>query len=138
MASHADCRAINGGQSERHLTDLTIRRLVERDGVMGIVPYNKFLRADWTPASQREAVTLNDVVKHIDHVCQLAGDSKHAAIGSDFDGGFGFPNIPAEIDTIADLQKLAPVLSSLGYTEDDIKNIFHLNWLNLLERSLPK
>ena len=104
---------------------------------MGVLPYNKFLISAWNPTLPRESVTLDDVIKHIDHVCQLAGDSKHVAIGSDFDGGFGFPRIPLEMDTIADFQKLAPLLLQRGYTQQDIDNIFHQNWLNLLERSLP-
>lgn len=138
MAGHGNCRAVNGGQGEeRHFTDLTLRRLVERDGVVGVLPYNKFLVADWNPNLPRASVTLNDVIKHIDHVCQLAGDSKHVAIGSDFDGGFGYPRIPLEMDTIADFQKLAPALAERGYTGQDITNIMHQNWLNLLERSLP-
>lgn len=138
MAGHGNCRTVNGGQGgERHFTDQTLRRLIERGGVMGVLPYNKFLVADWNPSLPRESVTLNDVIRHIDHVCQLSGDSKHVAIGSDFDGGFGYPRIPFEMDTIADFQKLGPALAERGYTEEDIQNIMHQNWLNLLERSLP-
>jgi len=138
IAGHANSRVVNGGQGgERHLTDATIRRLIERGGVMGILPYNRFLISEWKPSLPRESVTLEAVVRHIDHVCQLSGDSKHVAIGSDFDGGFGFPDIPLEMDSIADLQKLAPLLTQQGYTEEDIRNIFHQNWLHLLERSLP-
>ncbi len=139
LAGHANCRSVVRGQGEeRQLTDLTIRRLVERGGVMGVLPYNKFLQADWSAGLPREAVTINDIILHIDHICQLAGDSKHAAIGSDFDGGFGYPKIPYEMDTIADMQKLEPALAARGYTEFDIANIFNHNWLNLLEQSLPK
>jgi membrane dipeptidase len=138
MAGHGNCRAVNGGQGgERHFTDATLRRLLDRDGVMGVLPYNKFLVSEWNSNLPRESVTLDNVIRHIDHVCQLAGDSKHVAIGSDFDGGFGFPRIPLEIDTIADFQKLAPALKERGYTGQDVENIFHQNWFNLLERSLP-
>lgn len=139
LAGHAACRAINKVQTgERQLTDLTIRRLIEHGGVMGILPYNSFLVTDWNPSLPRESVTINDIILHIDHVCQLAGDSKHAAIGSDFDGGFGFPQIPLEMDTVADLQKIKPALAERGYSDVDITNIFNQNWLDLLERSLPK
>lgn len=138
MAGHGNCRAvINGQGGERQFTDLTLRRLIERDGVVGILPYNKFLIPDWNSSLPRGAVTLAHVLQHIDHVCQLAGDSKHVGIGSDFDGGFGYPNIPLEMETIADLQKLSPALLERGYTEKDVQNIFHQNWLDMLERSLP-
>ena len=47
IATHANARAlIKGVQGERHLTDLTIRRLIERDGVMGVLPFNRFLRPE--------------------------------------------------------------------------------------------
>jgi membrane dipeptidase len=58
-------------------------------------------------------------------------------IGSDFDGGFGYPNIPLELDTIADLQKLDDVLKKMGYTAEAVENIFHRNWKNYLENCLP-
>ena len=58
---------------------------------------------------------LMDVVDHIDHICQLAGNSQHAAIGSDLDGGFGREQSPADLDTIADLQHIPEILSRRGY-----------------------
>jgi len=77
------------------------------------------------------------VANHIDHICQLAGDSLHAGIGSDFDGGFGVQSVPPEIDTIADLQKLVSLLQAQGYTESDTNNILGGNWLTRLKRDLP-
>ena len=44
----------------------------------------------------------------------------HVGLGTDFDGGFGWPAVPYEIDTIADLQKLAPLLAEYGYNEESI------------------
>jgi membrane dipeptidase len=76
-------------------------------------------------------------VAHIDHVCQLAGDSLHSGIGPDFDGGFGVQSVPPEIDTIADLQKVVPLLEARGYSEVDAANILGLNWLRMLKASLP-
>jgi membrane dipeptidase len=139
IASHANARALlKGGQGERQLTDLTIRRLIERDGVMGVVPYNRFLRPGWANADDRQLVTLRTLVAHIDHICQLAGDALHAGLGTDFDGGFGWPAIPYEIDTIADLQKLAPLLAEYGYPDESIANILSENWRRQLERTLPE
>jgi len=74
---------------------------------------------------------------HIDHVCQLAGNARHVALGTDFDGGFGYPAVPLELNTIADLQKIGPLLRDKGYQEDDIQAILHDNWLRILERTLP-
>ncbi len=99
---------------------------------------NGFLKTDWKrSSSRREEVPLDAVAAHIDHVCQLAGDALHAGIGSDFDGGFGLQSVPPEIDTVADLQKLIPLLVARGYSETDAANILGGNWLNFLQKSLP-
>lgn len=138
IASHANCRALfKHTDSERQLTDEAIRRLVDRDGVMGVVPFNVFLVDDWKAGDDRRRVTLDHVVAHIDHICQIAGDARHAAIGTDFDGGFGWPEVPLEINTIADLPKLEGKLKERGYTADEINGIFHGNWQRILETHLP-
>lgn len=138
MATHANARAlIKGVEGERHLTDSTIRRLIERDGVMGVLPYNRFLRPEWRNSDDRQRVTLHTLAAHIDHICQIAGDAQHAALGTDFDGGFGWPAVPYEINTIADLQKMVPVLADYGYGAESIGDIMGVNWRRFLERTLP-
>ena len=122
IASHANARALlKNVQGERHLTDAVIRGLFDRGGVMGIIPFNNFLVPGWTAADGRQA----------------AGDSLHAALGTDFDGGFGWPAVPDGIDTIADLQKIVPLLAQRGYNEKDIENILGGNWRRFLEKALP-
>ena len=83
-------------------------------------------------------MTLDSAINHIEHICQLAGDARHVAIGSDLDGGFGTEQSPEDLDTIADLQMLGPLLKKRGYTEADIKAIFHGNLLRLFERAWNK
>jgi membrane dipeptidase len=61
----------------------------------------------------------------------------HAALGTDFDGGFGWPAVPDSIDTIADLQKIVPLLAQRGYNQKDIENILGGNWRRFLEKALP-
>jgi len=138
LATHANAKALlRGVESNRHLSDRVIHELIKRDGVIGVIPYNAFLKAGWREGDGREEVTLLDLVAHIDHICQLAGDSLHVGIGSDFDGGFGWQSVPVEINTIADLQQLAPLLSERGYSNQDIANIFNGNWLRCCHRFLP-
>jgi membrane dipeptidase len=138
IASHANARALlKDFPGERHLSDTTIRRLAERGGVIGVLPFNKFLRPGWSETDDRSLVTLETLAAHIDHICQLTGCAQHVAVGTDFDGGFGWPSVPQEIDTIADLPKLEAVLLQRGYSEEDISSIFHGNWQSILERSLP-
>ena len=138
VATHANARALlKGTTSVRHLTNKAIERLVERDAVIGVIPYNRFLVEGWQKTDNRSRVTLQHVVDHLDHICQIAGDFAHVGLGSDFDGGFGWPAVPEEIDTIADLQKLTSVLARRGYNEDAITAIFHGNWQRFLEKALP-
>ena len=85
----------------------------------------------------RESVTLEDYVDHIDHVCQLAGSSEHAAIGGDTDGQGGVPEAPFEIDTVVDYQRVAEVLSARGYKDDDVENVMYRNWQRFFEKWLP-
>ena len=140
IASHANCLALLPNfPTNRHLSDRVIRGVLERDGVIGIIPLNSFLKTGWSLAkeSRREEVPLEVVAAHMDHVCQLAGDARHVGIGSDFDGGFGVQSVPPEIDTVADLQKLVPLLTGRGYSDADAANILGGNWLNFLEKNLP-
>ncbi|MCQ3936677.1 MAG: peptidase M19 [Chloroflexi bacterium] len=138
-ATHANCAALMpNSNTNRHLSDRIIAGIVERDGVVGIVPFNAYLKVGWALGkNSREEVSLQAVANHIDHVCQIAGDSLHAGIGSDFDGGFGLQSVPHEIDTIADLQNLVSLLQARGYSETDTANILGRNWLARLKRDLP-
>ncbi len=138
-ASHANARALLPGvDSERHFTDLTIRRVAERGGVIGVIPYNLFLIPNWTKNSPRDKVTINHLADQIDHICQLTGSADYASIGSDFDGGFGYPDIPLELNTIADIQILPKILFERGYSEEDVRKIFGENMKSILERILPE
>jgi len=139
VASHANALALlKGSDSNRHLPDRVIQGLLERDGVIGIVPVNSFLLAGWKKGATRELVSLDHVVAQIDYICQMAGDARHVGLGTDFDGGFGVQSAPTGIDTIADLQKLVPLLRAKGYTQEDVAAILGTNWINLLRQCLPE
>ena len=139
VASHSNALALlKGAEGNRHLSDRVIQGILERDGLIGVVVYNGFLKAGWKKGDRREEVTLQHIVAQVDYLCQMAGDSQHVGIGSDMDGGFGLQSMPTGIDTIADLQKLAPLLSEKGYSTDDIAGIFGGNWLKRLNQALPE
>jgi membrane dipeptidase len=139
VATHVNCLSlVPGYESNRLFSDRMLHEIIERDGVVGITPFNGYLKAGWTMRkSRREEVPLNVFVNHIDHICQLAGNSQHAGIGSDFDGGFGLQSVPPEIDSIADIQNLVPLLKARGYSDADIENIFGGNWITRLRKELP-
>ena len=134
LASHNNCRALVPHQ--RQFSDAQLRAIFERDGVIGAAFDAWMLQPGWISGqSTNEEVTLDTVVDHIDHVCQLAGANRHAGIGTDLDGGYGREQSPRDLDTIADLQKLVELLANRGYNDDDIVAILHGNWLRLLRQT---
>jgi membrane dipeptidase len=135
IASHSNPRRFTPGR--RGLSDEMIEQLIERDGVTGIVLYNRFLNPDYHLGDPKSSVTLSDVVAAIDYVCQLAGNAHHVGIGSDFDGGFGAQQIPEGLDTVADLSKIGDALAEYGYTSDEVAGVLGGNWLRLLRHALP-
>jgi membrane dipeptidase len=140
IASHANSLALLPGYPypERQLSDLAIQRLAEHEGVVGIVPYNRFLRAGWERPDGRTGLTLDHVVAHIDHVCQLVGDAAHVGIGSDFDGGFGLDAVPEGLDSVADLRFIGDRLGAHGFSRAEVDAVLGGNWLRLLRRALPE
>jgi membrane dipeptidase len=134
-SSHTCCRSLQ--PIPRNHSDEQLKAILERDGVIGLPMMNYFLKQGYKETSPKEDVTYADVADHVDHICQLAGNSKQVAIGSDCDGGFGREYMPAELDTHRDLVKLGETLSSRGYSEDDIALILSGNWLRFFAETLP-
>jgi len=134
IASHSNCRAIVGVDPfERHLSDEMIRAIIHRGGIIGINFFDKFL----LPAAeyQKRRATLGDVVAHIRHVCDLAGNADHIGIGTDMDGGLGREEIPQEIETSADLPQLRAALLAASFSEGDVQKILFLNWFHTFSRT---
>lgn len=139
IATHANPLALMPREeSNRFLPDVLVEAILERDGVIGVVPYNRFLDPNWVKGMRRELIGIEKVAAVIDHICQVAGDAAHVGFGSDFDGGFGWQHVPYQIDTIADLHLLTPLLSEKGYRDTDMAAIFGKNWLGVLQSALPE
>ena len=136
MASHNNCRALVPG--DRQFSDEQLRRLFERDAVIGVALDAWMLLPGWQRGKSRpEEVGLTALADHIDHLCQLAGTVRHAAIGTDLDGGFGNEQTPCDLRRYRDLWQLADILSQRGYSPDDVQQIFHGNWLRYFSENLP-
>lgn len=135
LASHQNARKFV--DDVRQFSDEQIRIVIERNGVLGAALDAWMLQPGWVRGETKPQVTLERVVDNIDHVCQLAGNPRHAAIGSDLDGGFGKEQTPADVDTIVDLQKLPALLERRGYSAADVALIMHGNWLRLFGEALP-
>ncbi|MCZ6675650.1 MAG: membrane dipeptidase [Candidatus Poribacteria bacterium] len=133
IASHNNCRALVTG--DRQFSDDQIEKLIERGAVIGATLDAWMLVPGWVHGeSSPENVKLTAVVDHIDHVCQLAGNTLHAAIGTDTGATY---HMPSDFIATADLQKLATILADRGYGDADIDNIFHGNWLRFFRQWLP-
>ena len=133
IASHSNCRAIVPG--ERQISDGMIRAIAARGGVIGINFFDRFL----IPPSENRPrrATLADVTNHIRHICDLTGSAEHVGLGTDMDGGLGREQIPVEIQTSADLPRVADALASAGFSDADIAAIMGGNWARFFRRNLP-
>ena len=135
LASHNNCRALVPHQ--RQFSDEQLRAIFARGGVIGAAFDIWMVTPNWRAGHQNnENVFIGDVVNHIDHICQLAGNARHVALGTDLDGGFGREQSPRDLDTIADLQQIPEILGERGYKENDIRAICSGNWLRLLHDSI--
>jgi len=136
LASHNMVRALTPG--DRQFSDEQIRRLIERDAVIGMAFDAWMLYPGWViHETDPSVVGLEAAANHIDYICQMAGNTKHVGIGSDLDGGFGTEQTPRDLDSIADLHKLDEILTKRGYSQADIEAIFYGNFLNLFSQALP-
>ncbi|WP_165069369.1 dipeptidase [Paludisphaera rhizosphaerae] len=137
LASHNNCRALVPAQ--RQFSDEQIKLLIGRNAVIGVALDAWMLYpAGWIRrTTSREVVGIEAVADHIDHICQLSGDVRNVAIGSDLDGGFGTEQTPTGLDRISDLQKFDAILASRGYPAEAIDAVFHGNWLRFFREHLP-
>ena len=135
-ASHNNCRALVN--HNRQFSDEMIRALIEKGAVIGAALDAWMLVPGWVRGKSvphQMNCNLEKMIDHTDHICQLVGNTLHAAIGTDLDGAFGKEQSPYDIDTIADLQKIPFLLGKRGYTETDIENIMYGNWLRFLRNA---
>lgn len=136
-ASHNNCRALV--PHNRQFTDEQIRVLIERGAVIGVALDAWMMTPGWvrgqtTPESA--GLKLERIIDHIDHICQISGNARHVGIGTDLDGGFGYEQTPADLDSIADVAMLADLLARRGgYTPEDIEGIMHGNFLRFLREA---
>jgi membrane dipeptidase len=135
-ASHNNCRALV--PHNRQFTDEQIRRLIDRDAVIGM-PLDAWMmvpgwvRGQSTPIGT--GLRLERMIDHADHICQIAGSARHVAIGSDLDGGYGTEQTPSDLDSIADLARVPGLLAARGYDAGDIALIAHGNVLRFLRET---
>ena len=134
LASHNNCRALVPG--DRQFSDEQVRAIAARGGVIGVALDAWMLDPGWVKGeTSNTVVSLDAVAEQIDHICQVAGNARHAGVGSDLDGGYGTEQCPYDLDTIADLQKIPDLLRGRGYDQADIEAIMHGNWMRFFQQA---
>jgi membrane dipeptidase len=129
VATHSNCRAVVG-DDERHLCDAHITAIGERDGVIGLNLFTKFLRVG-------KRASIDDCVAHVEHVCDVLGHRRGVGLGSDMDGGFGPASLPEGLDHPGKLERLGEALAARGWSDEEVEGFRWGNWRRLLEQSLP-
>ncbi|OKS86887.1 hypothetical protein RG47T_2345 [Mucilaginibacter polytrichastri] len=135
-ASHNNCRALVN--HNRQYSDEQIKALIGRGAVIGAALDAWMMVPGWergvsTPIGMN--CNLEVAVNHIDHICQLAGNTLHVGMGTDLDGAFGREQCPYDLETISDLQKFITLFEKRGYNQLDIENMMHGNWLRFLRKA---
>ena len=132
-ASHSNCRAL--ANWNRQFTDAQLKELIKRGAVIGMAMDAIMMVHGWAHLRSKPqdfGLKLEKICEHIDHICQLAGNTRHVGIGTDLDGGYGTEQTPLDVDSIADLANLDGLLAARGYTPADIEGIFHGNFVRFL------
>jgi membrane dipeptidase len=124
VATHSNARAL--ADHPRNLTDEQLRAIAATGGVIGVNFHGPFL------ARGRRA-RLEDVVKHIQHVRDVAG-IEHVAIGSDFEGDI---RPPEELRDASRFPALAGALAHAGFSASEVRRIFADNALRVLCAAAP-
>lgn len=135
-ASHSNCRSLVN--HNRQFNDEQLMALIEKGAVIGMPLDAWMMVPNWVRGQSNPkdmGVSLEKMVDNIDHICQLAGNSKHVGLGTDLDGAFGKEQSPYDLDTIADLQLLPELLTARGYKSEDVENIMHANFIQFLYRA---
>lgn len=124
IASHSNVIELCGHR--RNLNKRQIASIAERGGVIGINFYPPFVRSD-------DAATIDDVVRHIETVCEWGG-VRAAALGSDFDG------ISSKIERLKDPGGYTNLIEALTkrYSDEQVERILFRNWYDFFVTELPK
>ncbi|MFC5702051.1 dipeptidase [Cohnella faecalis] len=124
FASHSNAREIRN--HPRNLTDEQIRALIVADGLIGLTFVPWF-------ATDKEKATVDDLLRHVEHVCELGG-ALHIAFGSDFDG---IDRHIVGLENPACYPGFAEALLR-RYPEELVRGMLGRNAIRFLEKNLPK
>lgn len=125
IASHSNVRRLCNNR--RNLSNEQIRAIERVNGVIGICFYRNFL-------VETGEASIKDVVRHIDYVCSLVGDT-HVCIGSDFDG---MDATPVDLKGVQDINMLFEELRKLNYKDEQIERIAGGNMMRVMRQVMGR
>ncbi len=133
--SHCGARAVT--DHIRNLDDEQLDAMARNGGVVCVTYVPPFVNGEVqdtdlgrAPAEDRSKASLEDVLKHIDHIARRIGVD-HVAIGSDFDGFGGYLRGMEDVSRLANLTQ---GLLDHGYQPDAIAKIMGGNYLRVIEQ----
>ncbi|HSJ08529.1 MAG TPA: dipeptidase [Longimicrobiales bacterium] len=125
--SHSSAKALT--DHPRNVPDDVLRRLPQNGGVVMITFVPSFIsqqNLDWStlPGEQRRATpepraTMADVIRHIEHVRDVAGID-HVGIGGDFDG---ISSVPVGLEDVSTYPALVAELLRRGWSDGDVRKL---------------
>ncbi|MGM0673519.1 MAG: dipeptidase [Spirochaetota bacterium] len=126
VASHSNAWQLS--KSTRNLTDDQLAAIRDTDGLVGLNFGVPFLRGD---GKQDRNTPLERMREHIEYLAEHLGMNR-VGLGSDFDGVL----ISKEIGSVRGLPLLLEYLAGCGYTNEELENLAHRNWLRVLSATL--
>jgi microsomal dipeptidase-like Zn-dependent dipeptidase len=112
-------------------TDEEIQKIIECKGVIGVIFMNYWLCGVEEDDILKRENGLDLVIKTMIKLKELGNDScDHIAIGSDLDG---FTQVPDDLVTSSDMQKVPKALKIVGFTDSEISKICHENYIRVLQ-----
>ena len=135
IASHSSARALN--DHPRNLTDEQLRAIARNGGVVNVNFFSRFIDADHRAAFERGEAQLPQpplaaLIDHFDHIATVAGVD-HVGLGSDFDG---VSALPAGMDDVTRLPRIAQGLLDRGYSEADVTKMLGGNMMRVMRQVL--
>jgi len=123
MASHSNSYSVC--HHSRNLKDAQFERIKKLGGVVGVSLHAPHL-------TDKISASVDDVIRHIEHYMSLGGEDV-VALGCDFDGT---PSLPSDLQTVADMPRLAERLAQLNYNYKQIDKIFFSNAKDFIDKNL--
>ena len=123
MATHSNARSICS--HKRNLTDDMIREMVNRECLIGLNYFTKFLE------DEGNVPDLNQLMKHIEHFIAL-GAGKNLSLGSDFDGA----TLPDCLNSPSKAAEIYGYFLERGMSKDIAEGIMFRNAMDFFKKNL--